>query len=231
MASEGDLKGASIEIFGGLAGSYDRVLDLATLLQDRRWKEWVARRLGPERGLVLDVGSGTLVLEGRMAGRGMRFVGLDLSPQMVGRARTKKAQNVTLLTNADAECLPFSDGTFDSVVSCYVPKYVDPRRFAGELARVMRPGGSLILYDFANPRGASAPVLRLYVQGGLRFIGAALRLAKRGEASTFRNLPWIIQGTRWDTELPRVLEESGFHPVETARLTWGIVFAYWGRRG
>jgi len=99
-----------MEIFAGLAESYELALDLATMYQDRRWKDWVARRLGVDaKGLVLDVGCGTLVLEERMARLGTRFVGLDLSPQMVRVARAKSASNVTLLTNADAESLPFPD--------------------------------------------------------------------------------------------------------------------------
>ncbi|MDE1858503.1 MAG: class I SAM-dependent methyltransferase [Thaumarchaeota archaeon] len=221
----------STEIFAGLAGSYELALDLATMYQDRRWKDWVARRLGAcSKGLVLDVGCGTLVLEDRMARLGTRFVGLDLSPQMVRVARAKSAPNVVLLTSADAESLPFPDGTFDSAVSCYVPKYVDAAGFARELARVTRPGADVLLYDFAKPRGLAAPFFQMYIQGGLRAVALGLGLAGRGEAATFRELPKIIQETRWDEELPRAMERGGFETVEAERLTGGVVFAYWGRR-
>ena len=220
-----------MEIFAGLAESYELALDLATMYQDRRWKDWVARRLGADaKGLVLDVGCGTLVLEERMARLGTRFVGLDLSPQMVRVARAKSASNVTLLTNADAESLPFPDGTFDSVVSCYVPKYVDPAGFVRELARVMRPGADVLLYDFAKPRGPAAPFLQMYIQGGLRAMALVLGLARRTEATTFRELPKIIQETRWDEVIPRAMERGGFEKIEAERLTGGVVFAYWGRR-
>jgi demethylmenaquinone methyltransferase / 2-methoxy-6-polyprenyl-1,4-benzoquinol methylase len=225
------LKGASIEIFAGLARTYERTLDLATLYQDRKWKDWVARRLGPgSGGYVLDLGCGTLILEARMARSGHRFVGLDLSPEMTKVGARKRAPNVGLLANGDAECLPFTEGTFDSVVSCYVPKYVDPWMLANEIARVVKPGGSVVLYDFARPTGPMTPFLQLYIQWGLRAVGWVFGASGRREAATFRKLPWIIEGTRWDVEVPRAMEANGIVAVQSARLTAGAVFAYWGKK-
>jgi ubiquinone/menaquinone biosynthesis C-methylase UbiE len=224
-----DLKGVSSEIFAGLARYYERTLDLATLYQDRKWKDWVARRVG-RGGLVLDLGCGTLVLEERMARTGHRFVGLDLSPEMTRLGAVKRASNVELLANGDAERLPFSDGAFDAAVSCYVPKYVDAQAFAREIARVTKPGANVVLYDFAKPRGLTAPFLQLYIQWGLRAVGWALAASRKRESSTFKNLPWIIEGTHWDVEVPMAMEASGFESLQTERLTGGAVFAYWGRR-
>jgi ubiquinone/menaquinone biosynthesis C-methylase UbiE len=224
-----DLKGVSSEIFAGLARSYERTLDLATLYQDRKWKDWVAKRMS-RGGLVLDLGCGTLVLEERLARTGHRFVGLDLSPEMARLGAVKQAPNVGLLANGDAECLPFSDGAFDSAVSCYVPKYVDAGVFAREIARVTKPGANVVLYDFAKPRGLTAPLLQLYIQWGLRAVGWALAASRKRESSTFKNLPWIIEGTHWDVEVPMAMEASGFESLQTERLTGGAVFAYWGRR-
>ncbi|MDG6985421.1 MAG: class I SAM-dependent methyltransferase [Nitrososphaerota archaeon] len=231
MAVQGRLKGTSIEIFAGLAKSYERTLDLATMYQDRRWKMWVARRLGDgRRKSVLDLGCGTLVLEDMMARTRHRFVGIDLSPEMTKVGAGKRSSNVDLLANADAESLPFADESFDDVVSCYVPKYIDPWKFAREVARVSKPGANAVLYDFAMPRGVASPFLQAYMRGGLRAVGWALAAARREEASTFRNLPWVIEETRWDEEVPLAMERNGFETVETARLTAGVAFAYWGRK-
>ncbi len=202
------------------------------MYQDRRWKDWVARKLVfSHSGLVLDIGCGTLVLEDRMAKGGLKFVGLDLSAEMILVAKAKSASNVALLTNADAEFLPFPGGSFDAVVSCYVPKYVDAEAFAKELARVTRPGAHAAVYDFAKPRGALAPLLQMYIRCGLRAVGVCLALARRREATTFKDLPKIIEDTRWDSELPLALGRCGFEMIETARMTGGVVFAYWGRKG
>jgi demethylmenaquinone methyltransferase / 2-methoxy-6-polyprenyl-1,4-benzoquinol methylase len=225
------LKEVSSRIFAGLARSYDRVLDYATFFQDRRWKRWVIGMMdGRESDLVLDVGCGTLVLERRLGGLGYRFVGVDLSPQMVRVGRRKGARNVVLLANGDAEHLPFADGAFDIAVSCYVAKYVDLPKFAAELARVTKSGGRAVLYDFAKPKGMAAPLLEMYIQGALRAAGRLLRLASKDEALTFSELPRIIDGTTWDDRIGPEMESSGFEPLAFARLTGGAVFAYCGRK-
>ncbi|MDG6982132.1 MAG: methyltransferase domain-containing protein [Nitrososphaerota archaeon] len=230
VAPAEEMKRTSSKIFAGLARSYENALDYATLFQDRRWKAWVARRMDARGGgLVLDVGSGTLVLEELLSGMGCRFVGLDLAPEMIRVAMEKRVPGVGLVLNGDAEFLPFADGSFDSVVSCYVPKYVDVRKFVRELARVAKPGGKAVVYDFAKPRGPLAPFLEAYIQGGLRVVGFALGLAGRREAYTFDRLPRIIEGTTWDLEMVDAMESNGFVEIESARLTGGVVFACSGR--
>lgn len=228
---EGSMKSTSSKIFSGLARSYEKVLDYATLYQDRRWKVWVADRIAAGGGgLVLDVGSGTMVLEERLARWKYRFVTIDLVPEMIMTGRKKRVPNVALVMNGDAEYLPFSAQSFDSVISCYVPKYVDLRKFAGELARVTKPGGVAVMYDFAKPTGILAPFLELYIQGGLRLAGLMLGLMGKEESFTFRKLPEIIDNTSWDLRVEKTMENSGFELVSAKRLTGGAVFAYCGRR-
>jgi len=233
MATESSqrMHGTALRLFKGLAGSYDRIVDYATLYQDRRWKNWAANRVGARMGgVVLDLGCGTLLLEERFGGRGWRFVGLDLTREMVRVGLAKGLRNVSALVNGDAENLPFTDGTFDAVISCYVPKYVSTARLARELARVCKPGGSVVLYDFARPRGFLAPFLGLYIDGGLRAVGSLLRLARSRMAFTFDNLPGIIERTAWDREITGAMEGRGFHTVESRALTGGTVFGYFGRK-
>ncbi len=225
------MRGVALKLFGGLAGSYDRAVDYATLFQDRRWKKWVAERTGAEIGdVVLDVGCGTLLLEERLAGSGCDFVGLDLSWQMINTGKEKALANTGLLINGDAESLPFPDESFDAVVSCYVAKYVNIARFADELIRVAKPKATVVLYDFARPRGFLAPVLELYIQGGLRIAGLILKLAGRESAFAFSNLPRIVDGAEWDRTVVKVMEERGLVTLAARTLTRGVVFAYCGSR-
>lgn len=227
----GDRQETALRIFEGLSGSYDGVADLAMLFQDRRWKKWAEERIPfVGGGLVLDVGCGTLLLEERLAGLPCRIVGLDLTREMLSEGRAKKLSNVDLLVNGDAESLPFPDGTFDAVVSCYVAKYVDIGRLAKEVARVSKVGATVVLYDFARPRGAFAPFLNAYTSGGLRILGVLLGLAGRPEATTFSVLPGIVERTTWDSAVVGAMESQSFETVSTARLTGGVVFAYHGRR-
>ena len=221
----------ALKLFGGLALSYDSVVDYATLYQDRRWKRWVADRIpdgGP--GDVLDIGCGTLLLEERISSPRLTFVGVDLTREMVRKGQEKRLRNVALMVNGDAESLPFPDGSFGAVVSCYVAKYVDIQRFAREIARVSEPGARAILYDFARPRGALAPFLELYIQAGIRGVGLLLGLAKVEASFAFRKLPRIVDEAGWDGRVVAAMEGSGFETLSAQRLTGGVVFAYCGRR-
>jgi ubiquinone/menaquinone biosynthesis C-methylase UbiE len=199
-------------------------------MQDRRWKKWVGQRVGDSEGPILDVGCGTLLLEERSKDGHRRYVGLDLNPQMIAMGSAKKLANVDLVVNGDAEALPFPDSSFDSVVSCYVAKYVSTSKLASELARVTKAGGQVALYDFARPKGALAPFLELYIQGGLRAAGFFLGLARLSCAFTYANLPRIIDETVWDGEILQAMEGRGFEMVATRRFVRGVVFAYCGRK-
>lgn len=95
---------------------------------------------------VLDVGCGTGVVALTAARTGAKVTGLDLTPELVARAR----ENVALsgleveLHEGDAEALPFPDGTFDVVVSQFGHMFAPrPEVVVREMVRVLRPGGTI----------------------------------------------------------------------------------------
>lgn len=98
---------------------------------------------------ILDVGSGA----GQMAGHLLKYadpqaeiVCFDLSHQMLHRARHRLRSPRPRFLVADLTQLPFADGTFDCVTCGYVLEHVpDPLAGLAELARVMQPGGRLLL--------------------------------------------------------------------------------------
>jgi ubiquinone/menaquinone biosynthesis C-methylase UbiE len=148
---------------------------------------------------------------------------------MLVLGRGKRLSNVGLLVNGDAESLPFKDGAFDSVVSCYVAKYVDVGRLAEELGRVTRTGAPVVLYDFAKPHGLTAPFLRAYIEGGLGVAGYLMAKAGRSSAIAFSRLPSLIDETSWDSAIVKAMEENNFETVAAERLSGGVVFGYCGR--
>jgi len=230
MEPASDMKGTALRLFRGLAHSYDATVEYMTLFQDRYWKRWVAERIAGQGDLVLDIGCGTLLMEERLSDWRCRFIGLDLSEEMVSGGQSKNLRNVALLMRGDAESLPFPSEIFDAVISCYVPKYVSVTKFVRELARVTRPGGIVALYDFARPKGPLGPVIEIYIQGGLRAAGRLLGLAGKDAAFAFVNLPKIVDGTVWDRKIVPAMEEEGFETIAAERLTGGVVFAFSGRR-
>jgi phosphatidylethanolamine/phosphatidyl-N-methylethanolamine N-methyltransferase len=117
------------------------------------------------KGRVLEVGVGT-GLSLPCYGDHLTITGIDLSPEMLAKARdkveNKKLDNVTGLHEMDAGALAFPDESFDTVVAMYVMTVVpDPERVMRELERVCAPGGEVILVNhFSEDEGARGFVER-----------------------------------------------------------------------
>ncbi len=93
---------------------------------------------------VLDVATGPGYVAGRAAARGASVVAVDFSDEMLALAATLHPR--VTFQQADAEALPFGDGSFDAVVAAFLMPHVsDLPAVCAELARVVRPGGRLAL--------------------------------------------------------------------------------------
>ncbi len=131
--------------------------------QWRVWQRLVLPRLYGHDVLELGCGLGDLLADMLADGYDCRAV--ELSPQMVAAARaTLRRRNVgqcSCIIQGSAQCLPFCDDTFDTVVSTFPSEYIyDPVTLA-EIVRVLRPGGRLIIVEAAQllPVGFLQPVL------------------------------------------------------------------------
>lgn len=133
---------------------------------------------------VLDVGcgTGTLALEAqRRVGGAGRVAGIDPSPEQVGRARAKAAQrHVPVEFQIGViEQLPFPDQTFDVVLSTLMMHHLpDPLKRQGlaEIARVLKPGGCLVIADFAPKKERQGRAARFHAGGsGLQKLVALIK--------------------------------------------------------
>lgn len=121
--------------------------------------------INQRQGRVLEVGVGT-GLSLAEYGRHLEIVGIDLSPEMLDKARERVANerlsHVTGLHEMDASDLSFPDASFDTVVAMYVMTVVpDPEKVMRELARVTKPGGEVILVNhFSQEEGVRGWVER-----------------------------------------------------------------------
>jgi phosphatidylethanolamine/phosphatidyl-N-methylethanolamine N-methyltransferase len=114
-------------------------------------------------GDVLEVGVGTGIALPHYK-RDHRITGFDLSPDMLARAGKRVAErnldNVVALLEMDAANLTFADGSFDVAVAMFVMTVVpDPHRVLAEMARVVRPGGRVVVVNhFSAEAGARAAI-------------------------------------------------------------------------
>jgi len=146
------------DLFTPLPDRYDRLAEWLSFGQNGRWRRAMVGKIVPRPGeLILDVASGTAGVAIQLARRTpAHIVGIDLTEQMLrtGRqnaARAGLSERITLVTG-QAERLPFPDASFDSLTFTYLLRYVeDPQATLTELARVVKPGGTMASLEFCVP--------------------------------------------------------------------------------
>jgi ubiquinone/menaquinone biosynthesis C-methylase UbiE len=137
-------------LYNELAWLYDPVSWLVSLGHWRQWQRTALPHL-PRQGRVLEVGFGPGHLLVDLAAAGYQPMGLDLSRAMLRQARRRlRRQGVPLaLCRGLASALPFATEAFDAVVLTFPAPFVYDRDWIRHLARVLRPGGRLVVVEQA----------------------------------------------------------------------------------
>jgi len=215
-------------LFAPLARDYDRWSLVLSLGQDRRWRRAMVAGLDlPPDSTVLDVAAGTGQVSRCLTERQFRVVALDQSSQMLGLAARKGFTAVL----GRAESLPFDDASFDGLTFTYLLRYVaDPPACMRELARVVRPGGTIGMVEFGLPRGAWKPLWIIYTRVVLPAVGAMI-------SPGWKDVGWFLGPSiagfhrRFPPDaLLQLWESAGIGDVRAARLSVGGGVVMWGRR-
>lgn len=214
-------------VFDRVAGRYDLLNSAFSLGVDRRWRRKVAAQSGGGRLDVLDVATGTASLAAAIARHNprARVVGCDLNAAMLEVARTKLARTgqagqVSLL-RANALELPFADASFDvACIAFAIDDMPDRHRCAAELARVLRPGGRLLLLELGIPQ--ARPLRSLYLAG----LGVMSLIGRLRGLDGYRHLREEIRTYRGPEAIRRLLTQAGFTAYSTKPLTGGIAYLH-----
>ena len=220
------------KMFSGIAGKYDLLNHLLSGGIDFYWWLRMARCSGAAKGKrFLDVAAGTGDSSIALAKRGAEVVSTDFTHAMLrlGPAKFRKKGLGPLIwasSDADAQALPFKDGTFDGITICYGIRNVEQRgRAYAEFLRVLKPGGQLTILEFSTP---VIPGFRgLYTWYSLKIlprIGAMIS----GDKSAYTYLPESIREFPDQRNLAKELEVAGFKEVRWTNLTGGIVALHIG---
>lgn len=224
------------EVFASVAGRYDLMNDLMSAGLHRWWKRYAVAAAAARPGQrVLDLagGSGDLTrLLARAVGRTGTVVLADINAAMlaVGRDRLYDsgiADNLQLV-QANAEALPFPDRRFDLVTIAFGLRNVTAKEAAlGEMYRVLRPGGRLVVLEFSK---VEAPLLaRLYDAYSLQLLPRLGRWVAGDEAS-YRYLAESIRVHPPQAELLDMIRAAGFERCRYQNLLAGIVAVHSGMR-
>lgn len=215
-------------MFDKVAPRYDLANAALSLGQDAHWRRVTARAARPAGADALDVaaGPGNVAAE-LIAGGARHVVALDLSYAMLAEG-ARRAPPRTSWVNADAQQLPFPDAVFDAVtISFGLRNIPDPELALREFARVTRPGGRLVVCEFANPVWPPwREVYRRYLVGMLPQVARVVSSSPRA----YRYLADSILAWPDRRAVADWLEAAGYQRVQVKDLAGGIVAVHRGVR-
>ncbi len=207
-------------MFDGVAARYDLVNDILSLGQTRKWRRLVVSGINAKSGeKVLDLAAGTGASSLPIATAGVQVVPCDFSLGMlkVGKARYPQLG----FTAGDALKLPFNDRVFDVVtISFGLRNVADMDLALAEMARVLKPGGRLLICEFSHP--VFRPFRLIYTE----YLMRALPWIARHTSSNPDAYVYLAESIRaWPNQegLAARIEQAGFTNLAWRNLTGGIV--------
>jgi demethylmenaquinone methyltransferase / 2-methoxy-6-polyprenyl-1,4-benzoquinol methylase len=220
-------------VFDRVASRYDLMNDVLSFGLHRAWKAYAVAVADVRPGMqVLDIAGGTGDLARAFAskvGPSGRVVLTDINERMlaVGRDRLLDAGLALPTTVCDAERLPFAAARFDLVCVAFGLRNMTHKPQAlAEMARVLKPGGRLLVLEFSKPM----PLLQKpYDWYSFAFMPWAGKLVA-GDGDSYRYLAESIRMHPDQAALKALMGEAGFGHVDVHNLAGGIVALHVGIR-
>jgi len=216
------------DLFSSIAGRYQTVNHLLSGGLDWYWRSvavGLVRSWNP--GAVLDVatGSGDLAKAVGKALPGTRVVGADFCRPMLEVARRNGLPELVV---ADGLALPFPDASFDAVTVAFgLRNMASWNTGLSEMARVLKPGGRLLVLDFSLP---TLPVIRPLYRFYLHRILPIVAGVATGRMDAYEYLGGSIEKFPSGSAMTSLIASCGFLEVQALPLTLGTVSIYTARR-
>jgi demethylmenaquinone methyltransferase/2-methoxy-6-polyprenyl-1,4-benzoquinol methylase len=216
-------------MFDRISGFYDVMNSVMTAGLHHRWRARAADLAGVGPGdSALDVacGTGDLAIElARRVGAGGEVIGSDFSEEMLERARAKAPQLAWEWGNALE--LPYASGRFDAAtVGFGARNFSDLDRGLGEMARVVKPGGRVVVLEITTPRKPPLSTFyRVWFDHVVPLIG---RLTGEQEAYTY--LPSSVRRFPGPEGLAAAMQRAGLSDIRWVLTAGGIIALHVGTK-
>ena len=223
------------EMFDNIAPKYDLLNHTLSMSIDRVWRRRVVgevRRAKPGRILDVATGTGDLAIAMARRIRDVQVLGVDLSEQMLAVARRKiEARGLDgriVLDRGDAERLAVADASVDvATVAFGVRNFGDLGAGLRELARTIKPGGTVVILEFSRPRNRVFRALyEFYSYKILPRIGGLVSRDKRA----YEYLPASVGEFPAPEEFMAMMARAGFRNCRARSQSFGIAQIYIGER-
>lgn len=223
------------EMFDRIAGRYDRMNRFLSARTDIRWRKKAIRLLKKDKPrFILDVATGTAdmaILACRELAPEM-ITGIDISESMLdlGRKKVEKEQlgDKIRLQTGDSETINFADNTFDAVMVAFgVRNFENLEKGLGEMWRVLRPGGQLVVLEFSKPRRKAVKSLyNLY----MRIVAPQVARWFRQNKEAYQYLNASANAFPDRHLFTDILKKAGYTETGFQPLTLGICCIYSGKK-
>lgn len=218
------------EMFDSIASRYDLLNRVLSGGIDRSWRKKAINNLidlRPQRILDIATGTADLAIE-CMRLKPKTIIGIDISNKMIDIGRhkimAKGYQGIIRLEQGDSESIQFPDGHFDAITVAFgVRNFEHLEKGLGEMYRVLRPGGKVVILEFSQP--SRFPVKQFYNFYSFKIMPKIGQLIS-SERSAYEYLPESVSVFPYGKKFLDILTKTGFRDTKCQALTFGIASIY-----
>ncbi len=232
---EGGKKEQVSQMFDNIAKNYDFLNRFLSFRFDVLWRKKAIKLLKADQPkVILDVATGTadVALETYKQLQPEKIIGVDISNEMLAVGRTKIAKkelsDIITLENGDSENLRFESNTFDAITVAFgVRNFENLEKGLGEMQRVLKKGGKLVVIEFSQP--TIFPFKQLY-NFFFKYILPTIGKLISKDPKAYKYLYESVQAFPDGKNFEAIMQKKGFHSTKSIPLTLGICSIYIGKK-